>query len=213
VLLRRLAAGGRAVLSGEAAAWPLPYGVERLAPVDDGQLPFLRVPGTHNRRNAAAALSACRAAGVPVETASAGLAAFPGLPHRLQLVREHRGVRWYNDSKSTVPEATLLALDALAPAPVHLIVGGSDKGIDLAPLAELAPRVRSLLCIGQTGERIAAMAGVPPVGTLDAAVARAAREVKPGQAVLLSPGCASFDQFRSFEHRGDRFAELVGALA
>lgn len=170
-------------------------------------------PGWHNRANAAVALDLCKALGADPAKAERGILGFPGLPHRLELVRERRRVRWYNDSKSTTPEATLLAIDALGEAPVHLIVGGSDKGSDLTPLADAAERVRTLLPIGATGIEIAKRAGVPHAESLERAVAKAADRARPGDAVLLSPGCASFDQFRHFEDRGESFRALVHALS
>ena len=175
-------------------------------------LPELATPGAHNRVNASAALAACEALGVDRERTLASIAEFAGLPHRLELVRTHKGVRWYNDSKSTTPEATRLALEALRPARVHLIVGGSDKGVDLAPIADLVRQSAALYCIGQTGETIARLAGIEPVGTLSEAVRLAASNAKEGEAVVLSPGCASFDQFRSFEDRGNQFRDLVHSL-
>lgn len=176
-------------------------------------LPDLATPGSHNRINASAALAACQAVGADPEQAATGIAGFKGLPHRLELVRSHNGVRWYNDSKSTTPEATRLALQALKPTRVHLIVGGSDKGVDLSPIAELVRLSAALYCIGQTGETIAELAGIEAAGTLGEAVRLAAESAKEGEAVVLSPGCASFDQFRSFEDRGNQFRELVHSLA
>ncbi len=210
VLTRRLASDAAAVLGEGVRDFPTDARLVELP--SDAELPSLTVPGEHNRTNARLALAACAAAGADPSRAAAGIAAFQGLPHRLQLVREHRGVRYINDSKSTTPDATCLAADALGSTPVHLIVGGSDKGADLSPIAELRARVRSLLCIGATGDVIARHAGIEPLGTLDAALAYASKHAAPGDAVLLSPGCASFDQFTSFEHRGDRFAELVHSL-
>lgn len=180
---------------------------------EPGILPTLATPGAHNRQNAHAALLACEALGADSARALAGIAKFPGLPHRLELVRELAGVRWYNDSKSTTPEATRLALEALAPARTHLIVGGSDKGVDLSPIARLAERGARLWCIGQTGSVIARLAGVEEVCNLTEAVRGARAEARPGEAVALSPGCASFDQFRSFEDRGNQFRAMVEALA
>ncbi len=177
------------------------------------ELPELHTPGGHNRLNASAALKACELLGCDLARAVQGVAEFAGLPHRLEFVGELRGVRWYNDSKSTTAEATSLALDALAPNPVHLIVGGSDKGVDLSPIADLAGRAASLVCIGQTGQAIAELAGVDYAGTLEQAVEALSKKTVRGDAVVLSPGCASFDQFRNFEHRGDLFKELVHSLA
>jgi UDP-N-acetylmuramoylalanine--D-glutamate ligase len=176
-------------------------------------LPSLNTPGMHNRINSSTALMACQALGAEIDRAAAGIAAFAGLPHRLELVRTHNSIRWFNDSKSTTPEATQLALAALQPSRVHLIVGGSDKGIDLKPIADLSQSAASLLCIGITGKNIAELAKVEHLGTLEAAVAAAHAIAKPGEAVVLSPGCASFDQFKNFEHRGNTFRKLVHSLA
>ncbi len=175
-------------------------------------LPQLNTPGKHNRINASVALIACQRLGADPGMAASGIAGFAGLPHRLELVRTHNNIRWYNDSKSTTPEAARLALEALRPDRVHLIVGGSDKGVDLQPIADLAKSSASLLCIGMTGETIAKLAGVRHQGTLESAVAEAHQNAKPGDAVVLSPGCASFDQFKNFEHRGDTFRQLVHSL-
>ncbi len=210
VLTRRLSREAAAVLGATVADFPT--AARLIPPCADADVPGLAVPGEHNRNNARLALAACGAVGADTRRAADGIAAFPGLPHRLQFVREHRGVRYFNDSKSTTPDATRLAVDALPGGRLHLIVGGSDKGADLSPIAQLKRRVRSLLCIGATGETIAALAGVKPVGTIESAIAIAADAAEPGDVVLLSPGCASFDQFRSFEHRGERFAELVDSL-
>ena len=169
------------------------------------------------RENLLAALLAAVALGAEPGKALSALAGFRGLPHRCELVAERGGVRWVNDSKATNPSATVPAL-TLATTPLLWIAGGKDKGLDYAALAQ-APleRVRRVLLIGAAAPRIAeALAGraqVESVGTLEAAVARAAALARPGDTVLLSPACASFDQFRNFEHRGERFRELVGALS
>jgi len=168
------------------------------------------------RENLLAALLAVVALGAEPRKALAALAGFQTLPHRTELVAERGGVRWVNDSKATNPGATVPAL-ALETRPVIWIAGGKDKGLDYAELAA-APLggVRRALLIGAAAERIAAaLAGkveLERVGTLEAAVARAAELARPGDVVLLSPACSSFDQFRNFEHRGDRFRALVRAL-
>jgi UDP-N-acetylmuramoylalanine--D-glutamate ligase len=173
-------------------------------------------PGGPLRENLLAALLAVVALGAEPRKALAALAHFQALPHRTELVAERGGVRWVNDSKATNPGATLPAL-AFETRPVIWIAGGKDKGLDYAELAS-APLagVRRLLLIGAAAKRIAeALAGrveLETVGTLDAAVARAAALARPGDVVLLSPACSSFDQFRNFEHRGERFRELVRAL-
>jgi len=141
----------------------------------------------------------------------------------LQAMRQ--GVRYYNDSKSTTPAATVLALRSFR-APAWLIVGGYDKQIAFDDLvAEIASReLRGVVCIGQVGERLtAAVRGelarrnlsteVLCCGNLDAAVAHATRSAQSGDVVLLSPGCASYDQFENYEHRGEEFARLIAALS
>jgi UDP-N-acetylmuramoylalanine--D-glutamate ligase len=169
------------------------------------------------RENLLAAVLAAVALGAEPGKALSALAGFRALPHRCELVAERGGVRWVNDSKATNPSATVPAL-ALAAAPVLWIAGGKDKGLDYDALAQAPLRgVRRVLLIGAAAPRIAeALAGRAPleiVGTLEAAVARAAELARPGDMVLLSPACASFDQFRNFEHRGERFRELVAALS
>lgn len=192
----------------------------------------LQVSGSHNAMNAAAAALACRSvlgAGVSIDAIADTLADFTGLPHRLELVASTAdGRRFINDSKATTPEATLLALHAMGAPPswrrVHLIVGGYDKEIDLAALAGLAPALAGMYTIGAVGPAIArqaaqacggrAEAGLPPVhacGDLERAVAEALRRMRAGETLLLSPGCASWDQFPNFEVRGQRFAALVRA--
>jgi UDP-N-acetylmuramoylalanine--D-glutamate ligase len=179
------------------------------------ELPGLRVPGAHNRENARrAAAVAAAVTGRGARECAAHLASFRGLPHRLELVFEGGGVRAYNDSKCTTPQGARLAVEALAEAgPIHLIAGGYDKGIDLAPLAELAPRVRGLYAIGATAGAIASLAPagarVQRCGTLQAAVAACAARLGPGEVLLLSPGCASWDQFENYEARGAAFVEAV----
>jgi len=168
------------------------------------------------RENVLAALLAALALGAEPAKALSALATFQTLPHRCELVAERGGVRWVNDSKATNPGATVPAL-ALEERPVLWIAGGKDKGLDYAELANARlAGVRKALLIGAAAPRIAsALAGrvdVEMLGTLDAAVARAAELAHPGDVVLLSPACASFDQFRNFEERGERFRALVRGL-
>ena len=179
--------------------------------------PSLR--GAHNRENAAAATAAARAAGVPEEAIAEALRTFPGVPHRLEAVREVRGVRFVNDSKATNPESAQRALAAYAPGTVRAILGGSRKGTSFSALARTARERRILRAylIGESAGEIAealAREGVDYLdcGHLAAAVGRAFAEAGPGDVVLLSPACASFDQFRDFEDRGDRFRALVEGL-
>jgi UDP-N-acetylmuramoylalanine--D-glutamate ligase len=171
------------------------------------------IPGRHNRENAAAATAAARILGAPEERIAAALRAFPGVPHRLELVAEHGGVRYVNDSKATNVSAALTGIAAYASEPVHLILGGSRKGEDFAPLAAvLGPNVKSVHLIGDTADELAAvLPRATRAGDLATALARIAAE--PGDVVLLSPACASYDQFKDFEHRGEEFRRLVANLA
>ncbi|MFN9977144.1 MAG: glutamate ligase domain-containing protein, partial [Phycisphaerae bacterium] len=138
-------------------------------------------------------------------------------PHRLQRVPSRPGLRCFNDSKSTTPESCLLAVRAFdehaecGSSRVHLIVGGYDKGSDLAPIGRLASTLGGLYTIGKTGPAIAkASEGrAHECGTLDRAVAAALDHTKDGDVILLSPACASWDQFENYEQRGDLFASLV----
>ena len=176
------------------------------------------IPGEHNRENAAAATAAARAAGLSDDAIAAGLSSFPGVPHRLELVREIRGVRFVNDSKATNPEAAERALSAYPPG-IRLILGGSRKGIPFGQLAKRAAGagVAQAYLIGDSADEIAEALAAEGVRftysrDLSTAVQDAFRDAEPGDVVLLSPACASYDQFTDFEERGDRFRELVEAL-
>jgi len=173
--------------------------------------PLIR--GAHNRENAAAATAAARAAGVTEEQIAEALKTFPGVPHRLELVRELNGVGYVNDSKATNVAAALRALAAYEDEPVHLILGGSRKGEDFTPLAAaIGENVKSVHLIGETAEELAA--AIPQAETDgDLASALTAIEPEPGDVVLLSPACASYDQFRDFEERGEEFRRLVQNLS
>jgi UDP-N-acetylmuramoylalanine--D-glutamate ligase len=177
--------------------------------------PLIR--GRHNRENAAAATAAARAAGVDDVAIAAGLRTFPGVSHRLEPVGEVGGVRFVNDSKATNVAAARRGLDAYADATVHLILGGSLKGEDFGPLAAaIGENVAAVHLIGEAAPVLAAtLAGLPAHddGTLAAAVAHAYAQAGPGHVVLLSPACASYDQFENFERRGDEFRRLVHELA
>jgi UDP-N-acetylmuramoylalanine--D-glutamate ligase len=174
--------------------------------------PSLR--GTHNRENAAAAAAAARAAGAGDDRIARGLRDFGGVPHRLEPVAERGGVRYVNDSKATNVAAALRALAAYEGEPVRLILGGSGKGEDFAPLAAaLGPNVRAVYAIGETAGALArAIPDTIRAGDLATAVERAAAAAQPGDVVLLSPACASYDQFRDFEQRGEEFRRLVANL-
>lgn len=177
----------------------------------------LSVPGRHNRHNAAAALLVAELLDVAPDAACAALASFPGLPHRLQRVVVRDGVSYYDDSKATTPEAVLIALEALD-GPLLVILGGYDKGIDLTVAAQaVARRASFAACIGQTGNRLAAAiraAGgtAERCADLTAAVAACRRHASPGDTVLLSPGCASWDMFADYRQRGCVFARLAREL-
>jgi UDP-N-acetylmuramoylalanine--D-glutamate ligase len=195
------------------------FGVSEGVLVENGQ-PILRIDelpirGAHNAANALAACALVRALGVPREKLAAGLRSFRGLPHRLELVREWNGVHWYDDSKGTNVGATIAALRGLGCRTV-LILGGDGKGQDFAPLREPVGRyaVRTLL-IGRDAPLIEkALAGLPTqrCATLEEAVQLAAGTARAGEAVLLSPACASFDMFHDYKHRGHVFTEAVRRL-
>jgi UDP-N-acetylmuramoylalanine--D-glutamate ligase len=176
-----------------------------------------RIRGRHNRENAAAATASARAAGIPDAAIAEALSIFPGVPHRLEPVGEIAGVRFVNDSKATNVAAARRALAAYADEPLHLILGGSLKGESFGPLAEaIGSNVRAIHLIGEAAPAMAeALPGraFHDDQTLARAVAHAARDARPGDVVLLSPACASFDQFENFEHRGDAFRDLVTALS
>ncbi len=176
----------------------------------------LGLPGAHNRENAAAATAAARAAGIPDEAIARALESFPGVEHRIEDVGVVQGVRYVNDSKATNVAATLRAMAAFE-ARLHVILGGLGKRESYEPLAAgLATGDRAYLIGAATEEIAAALDGkdVPyeRAGDLANAVAAAARAARPGEIVLLSPACASFDQFESFEQRGDVFRALVASL-
>jgi len=176
-----------------------------------------RIPGAHNRENAAAATAAARAAGVGDDAIAEGLRTFAGVEHRLELVRELDGVRYVNDSKATNTTAARRGVAAYD-APLRLILGGSLKGEDFAPLArELPANVRSVYLIGEASDQLAAALDAAGRaysrdGDLAHALAHAHADAQPGDIVLLSPAAASFDQFSDFEERGDAFRRLVGEL-
>ena len=183
-------------------------GIEFSADDDLPAEPLIR--GAHNRENAAAATAAARATGIEDEHIAAALRTFRGVPHRLEDVAERRGVRYVNDSKATNVAAALRALAAYSDESVHLILGGSSKGEDFTPLAEaIGANVRPVHFIGAEAERLIEVIDGHIDGTLDRAVEHAARLARPGEVVLLSPACASFDQFESFEQRGDAFRAAV----
>jgi UDP-N-acetylmuramoylalanine--D-glutamate ligase len=197
---------------------PRGFGIDGIEFSADDPLPAEPlIPGLHNRENAAAATAAARAAGVPDDAIAEALRTFRGVPHRLELVRELRGVRWVNDSKATNTAAARRGIAAYD-APLRLILGGSLKGEDFGPFArELPTNVRSIYLVGAATDELAAAldaAGREYVraGDLPTAVSRAAVDAEAGDIVLLSPASASYDQFANFEERGDTFRRLVEKL-
>lgn len=172
--------------------------------------------GGHNAQNAMAAALLARLAGVSHEGVQAGLDSYPGLAHRLESVRVLDGVEWVNDSKATNVDSVLVALRAFS-RDVLLIAGGKGKGAPYAPMVEEGRgKVKAVLTIGQDAELLArayeGVASVHPCGTLEEAVRQARARAVSGDTILLSPACASYDQFQNFEHRGDTFKRLVGEL-
>jgi len=174
------------------------------------------IRGRHNVQNVMAAALAASRAGVPREDIAAAVRTFRAVEHRLEFVRAVRGVEFYNDSKATSVDATLKALDAF-PGGLWVVLGGKDKGSDYAPLREpLARKAHAALLIGAAAGKIASQlrgaVELVDAGTLDQAVAHAWSRAAAGDTVLLAPACASFDQFDSFEHRGETFKDLVMEL-
>lgn len=182
----------------------------------------IKLPGFHNIMNAATAIAAVRGLAAPDDMRRV-LAGFGGVKHRIQLVRELDGVRYYNDSIGTTPSRTVMCLRAFPAKKQIVIAGGSDKGMDFTELsADMCRSVRVLILIGATAGKIEAAVrgyegynGSPVIlhaGSLEEAVLLAREQARPGESVALSPASASFDQFRNYGERGDRFAALVNAL-
>ncbi|MFP8967130.1 UDP-N-acetylmuramoyl-L-alanine--D-glutamate ligase [Pokkaliibacter sp. CJK22405] len=181
----------------------------------------LRIQGAHNVANALSAMALGAAVNLPVEAMCQALREFGGLPHRCQWVREHNGVRYFNDSKGTNVGSTLAALEGfgstLGDGQVILLAGGDGKGASFTDLKKPIERyVRALVLIGRDAQRLAeeAAGATQVIFAEDMAVAvkAAATSAKPGDIVLLSPACASLDMYRNYEHRGEVFAECVGRL-
>ena len=186
----------------------------------DADVPILRVPGHHNRANAALAASAASAAGADRDSIISGLAAFTGLPHRLTIVGEIAGRLFINDSKATTPEAAIAALESMD-RPTWILLGGSDKQIELFPLALAAGMLaKGAAVYGAVGDKLDRLlaAHAPRLerscaNRLDEALDWCWQRSQPGDAILLSPACASLDQFRDYIDRGTAFMRLVEELA
>jgi len=190
-------------------------GFNGFAPVTAGeQAQWPTLQGPHNAENAAAAISTCLWLDLSRDQIEEGLRTYPGLPHRMERVREKDGVLFVNDSKATNPTATAPALAAFDK--IRWICGGQAKSDDLDECAPYFGHVRKAYTIGEASELFAGLLSphmdVAECETLERAVREAAGDAEAGDTVLLSPACASFDQFRDFEQRGDKFRELVGAL-
>ena len=218
---RMLAGAGSVVFADAGTADRFDAGDRALTIAPDGPRPVLRIPGSHNRRNALVAAEAVRvSAGIAIERTVEALGGFAGLAHRLELVAEGRGIRAFNDSKSTTPESAALAIAAfeeegeVGAGRVVLICGGYDKKVDLAPMVGPGAGCAAVHTIGATGDTLAGAingAGGRAVRHPDLAAAAAAALASAGAGgvVLLSPGCASWDQFENFEARGVAFTRAV----
>ncbi|EKE71453.1 UDP-N-acetylmuramoyl-L-alanine--D-glutamate ligase [Gallaecimonas xiamenensis] len=188
----------------------LMHGEEQLLKASD-----VRLLGRHNHYNALAALALGKAANIPMSAMLDSLRSYPGLPHRCESVAVKDGVRYVNDSKATNLGSTEAALDGFADleGDIILLAGGDAKGADLNPLKAKMGKVRELICFGKDAQALAALSEHShQVDNLDQALPLAASLAKAGDLVLLSPACASLDQFQNFEARGQRFRELVEAL-
>ena len=193
----------------------------RLLPLlSDDELPGLSVPGWHNRMNAMCAATAALAAGCSRDSVTKGLLGYRGLPQRMELIAEIDGRRFYNDTTSTTPESTIAALESLT-GPVFLLAGGHDKGFDFTEMVEAIGRLTvGAAFYGEIGpmlyERLKTShveSAAITVPTLAAALGWSWEQSEPGDAIVLSPGCSSHDQFRNFRERGEQFAALVSLLA
>ena len=196
-------------------------GIEsRVLIADELKLPdtwMLRIPGVHNRYNAALALEAARTLGVSDEASCRALSSFTGVPGRLELIAEKNGIKVYNDTTSTTPEATLAALAALndgSTKSIILIMGGTDKGLDMNTLlAKLAEVKRVILLAGTGTDRVLEfLPGASVFDDLSKAVGEAYAAAEPGDTVLFSPAFTSFGMFKNEFDRGDQFNAIVKAL-
>ncbi|MFK7884033.1 MAG: Mur ligase family protein [Phycisphaerales bacterium] len=225
-ILRHQQSGDSAIVGFGVSDWTTNPQVDKSVAGSGIRVAGCAIPGDHNAWNGAVALEAAERAGrliggrVPdVEKLTEGVRRFAGLPHRLRLVHSADGVLFYDDSKSTVPRATVLAVDAIEGSlgdakRIRLICGGYDKEVDLIEVASLVDRVGGVYTIGQTGPAIceASRGQAQHCETLDVAVRTAVADSKAGDAVVLSPGCASWDQFEHFEARGRAFEAFARSM-
>jgi UDP-N-acetylmuramoylalanine--D-glutamate ligase len=175
----------------------------------------VRTPGYHQKKNLLAAALALLDLGLPPALIRDSLAAFPGIEHRLEFFHEAGGVRFYNDSAATIPEAAAAALRAFD-RPIVLVTGGADKNLDFSPLVEAAPRAKALILLAGTGSdklipllKAAGRDFTGPLDSIEAAAAAARQAARPGDAVILSPGCASFGMFLNEFDRGGKWKDAV----
>ena len=210
-------AAGEFGLCEQSGETYLAYGAQLLLPVSS-----LKVRGSHNYANALSALAIGAAMNLPMDSMLSALQAFPGLEHRCQWLRQVQGVDWYNDSKATNVGAALAAIEGLGAdsnaGKLVLIAGGDGKGADFSSLKEPVARFcRAVIVLGRDGERVAQAMGdavlIKRVTNIEEAVQAAALCAQAGDSVLLAPACASLDMFKSFEERGDVFAQAVKALS
>jgi len=222
-LLAEQVPGGVAVVNDrdpETARWGSLVRGRLTKPWDDACIPPLGVPGDHNRTNAGGAAAAAEALGCAPQAIARALREFRGLPHRLELVAEIAGRKFYNDSMATTPESVVAAVNALGPR-VWFLVGGYDKGVDYrAMIARLAGGARGAAFYGAVRDKLAELMSQQDGACLHETRATLADALdwcwersQPGDAIVLSPGCASYDQFRDYRHRAQAFVEAARALA
>ncbi|HTD32471.1 MAG TPA: cyanophycin synthetase, partial [Candidatus Elarobacter sp.] len=199
--------------NGEIIVYAPPTGDPR--PVDVLRVAEIPLLGAHNVENVMGAVLVALAAGLPLDAVREAVRTFHALAHRLQEVAEIDGVRYVDDSKATNPGAVIAAMRSFD-RPIVLIAGGKAKGTDFAEMGKVvSSRAKAVVLIGEAADEIAGVvkrAKIERAGSMREAVLRASDLAEPGDVVLLSPGCASFDMFLSAEHRGDQFAEAVHAL-
>ena len=200
-----------AFVRGQYIVWRDSHGDREIMPAKE-----ISLKGAHNLENVLAAVCVGVLAGIEPAQIRRAVSEFKAVEHRLEFVATVRGVEYYNDSKATNVDATIKALESF-PGRIHLILGGKDKGSDYSVLNDLLrQRVKRVYTIGAAAEKIESQirgTEIVQAGTLESAIKRAAAVAQPGDIVLLAPACASFDQFRSYEHRGKVFKEVVQELA